>query len=102
MTHRLLSALLVAAIHCLFLIQGATAADRASDAARQWRTAHESDILKEFTSLHAIPNVASDTPNIRRNADTLVAMLKRRNVEARLLAIPNAPPIVYGEIKTPG
>lgn len=78
------------------------AADPAADAARQWRTAHETDILKEFTSLLAIPNVASDTPNIRRNADTLVAMLKRRNVEARLLAIPDAPPIVYGEIKTAG
>ncbi|HEX7958798.1 MAG TPA: M20/M25/M40 family metallo-hydrolase [Terriglobales bacterium] len=86
----------------VFLSTICLAADPAADAARQWRTAHESDILKDFTSLLAIPNVASDTPNIRRNADTLVAMLKRRNVEARLLAIPDAPPIVYGEIKTPG
>lgn len=101
MTHKLSCALLIAAI-CLFLIQGAEAADPAADAARQWRTAHESDILKEFTSLLAIPNVASDTPNSQRNADTLVGMLKRRNVDARLLSIPDAPPVVYGEIKTPG
>jgi acetylornithine deacetylase/succinyl-diaminopimelate desuccinylase-like protein len=78
------------------------AADAPAEAARKWRTAHESEILKEFTSLLAIPNVASDMANIQRNADTLVSMLKRRQVDARLLSIPDAPPIVYGEIKTPG
>src|SRR5271166_3628448 len=72
------------------------------DAAQQWRAAHEQQILQEFTSLLAIPNVASDKPNIQHNADALVEMLKRRNVAAKQLLAPGANPVVYGEIKTPG
>ena len=70
--------------------------------AHDWTTAHRQQILDRFTSLLSIPNVASDTPNIHRNADGLLAMLKQRGVDARLLSIPNAPPLVYGEIRTPG
>jgi acetylornithine deacetylase/succinyl-diaminopimelate desuccinylase-like protein len=72
------------------------------DAAHQWRAAHEQEILREFSVLLSIPNVASDTANIRRNADTLVQMLERRHVAAKLLLAPGANPVVYGEIKTPG
>jgi acetylornithine deacetylase/succinyl-diaminopimelate desuccinylase-like protein len=72
------------------------------DAAHTWRTAHEAQILKEFTDLLSIPNVASDKDNIRRNADALLAMLQRRHVAAKLLFAPEANPVVYGEIKTPG
>ena len=71
------------------------------EAARQWHTAHQKEILDEFKVLLAIPNVASDAPNIQRNADALVAMLKTRGAETQLLAIPDAPPVVFGEISTP-
>jgi len=71
-------------------------------AADQWRAAHEQEILQEFTTLLSIPNLASDKPNIQRNADALVAMLQRRHVDAKLLTAPGANPVVYGEIKTPG
>ena len=64
--------------------------------------AHEQQILKEFTDLLSIPNVASDTSNIQRNADALVEMLERSHVAAKLLLAPGANPVVYGEIKTPG
>ena len=40
-------------------------------AAEQWRAAHEQQILQEFTALLSIPNVASDTTNILRNAKVL-------------------------------
>ncbi len=72
------------------------------DAAHQWRTAHEQEILREFNALLSIPNVATDTANIHRNAETLAQMLGRRHVEAKLLLAPSANPVVYGEIKTPG
>src|SRR4051812_15709123 len=72
------------------------------EAADQWRTAHEAQILKEFNDLLAIPNVASDKNNIRRNADVLVEMLQRRHVEAKLLFSGDANPVVYGERKTAG
>jgi acetylornithine deacetylase/succinyl-diaminopimelate desuccinylase-like protein len=71
-------------------------------AADQWRAAHEQQILQEFTTLLAIPNVASDKANIQRNADVLVAMLQRRHVDAKLLTAAGSNPVVYDEIKTPG
>ncbi len=74
----------------------------AATAARNWREAHERSILREFTDLLAMPNVASDSVNIRRNADRIVEIMKRRDVAVQLLEIPGAPPVVFGEIKTPG
>lgn len=68
---------------------------------RNYRQANEQKILKEFMELLAIPNVASDTANIRKNADFIVEMLKRRGVEARLLEFKDTPPAVYGELKSP-
>jgi acetylornithine deacetylase/succinyl-diaminopimelate desuccinylase-like protein len=68
-----------------------------------YRRAHEAEILREFADLLAIPNLASDSVGIRRNASAVVAMLERRGVAARLLASPTGgPPAVYGELRTPG
>jgi len=77
-------------------------AQTAPQAAREWTAAHRQQILDQFTGLLAIPNVASDTTNIHRNADTLLGMLKERGVDARLLSIPGTPPVVFGEVRTPG
>jgi acetylornithine deacetylase/succinyl-diaminopimelate desuccinylase-like protein len=76
--------------------------ESAPQAAHRWRVGHEQQILQEFDALLAIPDVASDTSNIRRNADMLVQALQRRHVAAKLLSIPGANPVVYGDIKTPG
>jgi acetylornithine deacetylase/succinyl-diaminopimelate desuccinylase-like protein len=92
----------LASLGAILLSSALLSAQTPADAARQWRVAHEQQILQEFTNLLSIPNVASDTVNIRRNADTLVEMLQRRHVAAKLLLAPGANPVVYGEIKTPG
>lgn len=68
---------------------------------RQYRQNHEVEIINEFVELLSIPNVASDTSNIRRNAAKLIEMMKRRGIEARLLE-GNGPPAVFGELKTAG
>jgi len=73
-----------------------------AQAARTWRQSHERAIVDEFFELLAIPNLASDTPNIRRNADAVAKILEKRGVKSRLLEVPGAPPAVYGEIRTPG
>jgi acetylornithine deacetylase/succinyl-diaminopimelate desuccinylase-like protein len=70
-------------------------------AAREWRKAHEADIMQQFTSLLSIPNVASDHENILRNADLLQSMLEKRGVNSLLLTVSGANPVVFGEIKTP-
>ncbi len=71
-------------------------------AAKTYRQTHEHEIIAEYVQLLSIPNVASDTPNIRRNAQAVSQMLERRGVKAQLLEVPEAPPVVYGEILTPG
>lgn len=85
----------------IFLTACCAAAQSAPQAAREWTAAHRQQILEQFTSLLAIPNVASDAANIVRNAETLLGMLKERGVDARLLSIEGAPPVVYGEIRVP-
>jgi acetylornithine deacetylase/succinyl-diaminopimelate desuccinylase-like protein len=71
-------------------------------AAHSYRTAHEAEILREFTDLLAIPNLASDNTNIRRNANALVQMLEKRGVRGRLLEVEGSPPAVVGELPTLG
>jgi hypothetical protein len=73
----------------------------AAQAARAWRETHERAILGEFMGLLALPNVASDTEGIRRNAAAVSALVEKRGVKTRLLEVPGAPPAVYGEILTP-
>src|SRR3712207_3394507 len=69
---------------------------------RRYRVANDAAIIRELTDLLAIPNVATDSANIRANARHLVAMLERRGVRARLLESAGSPPAVYGELSTPG
>lgn len=73
----------------------------AAAAARQYRRAHEHEIINEFTKLLALPNIATDTVNIRRNAELIMQLLQGRGVKTRLLEVAAAPPVVYGEIKVP-
>ncbi|MEO5858261.1 MAG: peptidase M20, partial [Pyrinomonadaceae bacterium] len=51
-----------------------------------------------------LPNIASDTANIRKNADYLVAEMQKRGLKPRLLEAADkaVPPVVYGEWITPG
>ncbi|HVQ36670.1 MAG TPA: M20/M25/M40 family metallo-hydrolase [Pyrinomonadaceae bacterium] len=85
----------------LLLVQSFAFAD---GSVREYRRAHEHEILKEFLDLLAIPNVAGDRENIRRNAAAILTMMQRRKLAPRLLetADPAMPPVVYGEWKTPG
>ncbi len=89
---------------CLLLLwlTPALAAQTPAEAARQYTTAHQPELLRRFTEFLSIPNVAADPANLKRNADLLLDLLKRRGVEARLLSLPGAPSVVFGQINTPG
>jgi acetylornithine deacetylase/succinyl-diaminopimelate desuccinylase-like protein len=71
---------------------------------RDYRRAHERQILDEFTRLLAIPNVASDRENIRRNAQFILELMQRRGLNPQLLEAKSkdTPPAVYGEWKVAG
>jgi acetylornithine deacetylase/succinyl-diaminopimelate desuccinylase-like protein len=74
----------------------------AAMAARQWRQRNQEAILDEFFDLLRIPNVARNLEDMRRNAAFLRAMFERRGVSTRLLEVEGAPPVVFGERRTPG
>ena len=99
---KLITSLLLLLALAVATIAQPAAVPIAVKAARAHRQAHEHEIINEFTRLLAIPNVASDLPNIRRNAELISQMLAARGIAPQLLEVPDAPPVVFGEIKTPG
>jgi acetylornithine deacetylase/succinyl-diaminopimelate desuccinylase-like protein len=74
----------------------------AANEARQWRQSHEQEIVDQFVELLSIPNVASDSDNIRRNANYILSLLAPRGFTARLLEVDGSPPAVFAERLTPG
>ncbi|HSE33469.1 MAG TPA: M20/M25/M40 family metallo-hydrolase [Pyrinomonadaceae bacterium] len=71
---------------------------------REFRKANEHRLLREFLNLLSVPNIASDNPNVRKNAQMIMEMMKQRGLNPRLLEAqtPNTPPAVFAELKTPG
>jgi acetylornithine deacetylase/succinyl-diaminopimelate desuccinylase-like protein len=66
---------------------------------------NEASIYNDFLSFLKIPNVASDTVNIRKNADFLVLLMKAKgitNVQLLETDLRNVPPVAYGEVIAPG
>ena len=57
---------------------------------RNYRLAHEDSIVHELTDFLSIPNLATDTPNIQKNAAQLSRMLQARGIETHLLPATNA------------
>jgi acetylornithine deacetylase/succinyl-diaminopimelate desuccinylase-like protein len=88
---------------CLLLVWFASAltAQTPSEAARRYTTEHRVELTQGFSELLSIPNVAADPANLRKNAELLVEMLKKRGVDSQLLSVPDAPPVVYGQIVVP-
>jgi acetylornithine deacetylase/succinyl-diaminopimelate desuccinylase-like protein len=71
-------------------------------AARAWIAANERAVLADFAELLAIPNLASDTENIRRNAEAIRARLEARGFRVRLLDGEGGPPPIFAELPSPG
>ena len=72
------------------------------DPVRAWRVSHELEIVEDFARLLSIPNVASDSKNIRRNAHYISDLLQPRGFEVRLLEVEDSPPAIFAELKNPG
>ena len=62
---------------------------------------HQAAIVREFMDLVSIPNVRTDLPNIKRNAEQLRQMLDRRGMKPEVWETPSTP-LVYGERLVPG
>ncbi len=93
---------ILATVFCLWAAAAHAQPNPAAAAAHHWREIHERAILAEFLDLLALPNLARNDGDIRRNAAAVSALLEKRGVKTRLLEVSGAPPAVFGEILTPG
>src|SRR5215471_3123102 len=66
-----------------------------------WVDAHRQAVLDELIALLSIPNVASDKPNIRRNAEHIRDLLAKRGIAAEILET-TGNPLVFGSLQVPG
>jgi acetylornithine deacetylase/succinyl-diaminopimelate desuccinylase-like protein len=78
------------------------AAQTPSQAAHSFTDAHRPELVEQFSSFLAIPNVAADPEGLKRNADLLLSELTKRGVDSRLLTLAGSPSVVYGHIDVPG
>jgi acetylornithine deacetylase/succinyl-diaminopimelate desuccinylase-like protein len=84
----------------LFFLLGLRTSLIANDT-RAWRVNHEREILAEFSDLLSIPNLASDSANIQRNAEAIRAMCAKRKLTTRVLTLEGAPPAIVADLPGP-
>jgi len=96
----ILVALLIAFSPAEMLAQKSTlpAPAQVAQEVRDYRMDNEDRIIRELSEFLAIPNIASDTPNIQKNAAHLVEMLEARGIETHLLPITGRGPVVFGKL----
>ena len=88
----------------LLMLLAAAPAVPPTQRVRQFRQAHERELLAEFGQLVAISNVAADSAGLLRTAQFIQGMMRRRGIATELLAAPTpgVPPVVFGEVRVPG
>jgi hypothetical protein len=72
---------------------------------RKYRQVNEHRIMKDYFNFLSIPNVASDTTSLIKNAYFISDKLKTIGVKQVQMLYPSTkgiPPAVYGEINVPG
>ncbi|HEX6807895.1 MAG TPA: M20/M25/M40 family metallo-hydrolase [Gemmatimonadaceae bacterium] len=67
-----------------------------------WRAAHETQIIAQFDHLLRFPSVAANPSGTAAAAAYLEQQLQSRGFDTRLLSVPDAPPVVFGSLTTPG
>jgi acetylornithine deacetylase/succinyl-diaminopimelate desuccinylase-like protein len=73
-----------------------------ANTARSYVTAHRKPIMEEFLKLAATPALHGDAPNLKKNADLLLAMMKQRGLDAEMWNSSSGVPVVFGQKLVPG
>ena len=68
---------------------------------REWTSANQQSVMRDLLELLAIPNVAADRANVRRNAEHLRQLFTKRGFAAELLET-SGNPLVYAQLEVPG
>ncbi|MBS1829077.1 MAG: M20/M25/M40 family metallo-hydrolase [Acidobacteria bacterium] len=74
----------------------------AVQAARIWRMTNERPIIDQFFQLLSMPNVASNLDAMKNNAEAIRKMMEQRRIRTELIQLDGAPPLIFGEVATPG
>jgi acetylornithine deacetylase/succinyl-diaminopimelate desuccinylase-like protein len=82
------------------LVAGASAAGAQSTPIASWRAQHEPQIVAELLELVSIPNIAGNDAEMRRNAEHLAALFKKRGFTVEISAGPGSP-IVFATLDAP-
>ncbi len=100
---KLVGIILLAVLPCAAPAQKAVppAPAQVAQEVRDYRMENEGRIIRELSEFLSIPNIASDTPNIQKNAAHLVGMLEARGIETHLLPITGRGPVVFGKLMAP-
>ena len=85
----------------LIIVGSAASAQAQTPNVRQYVREHQPEIMREFIALVSLPNVRTDLPNIKRNAEQLRQMLERRGMKPEIWDSPSTP-MVFGERTAPG
>jgi acetylornithine deacetylase/succinyl-diaminopimelate desuccinylase-like protein len=86
----------------LLFVPGLAAAETPVEIASDYRQEHGAQILGDYAELLRVPNVATDSVNLRRNAVLLTELFRERGAEMEMLQLEGAVPLVTGRVNTPG
>jgi acetylornithine deacetylase/succinyl-diaminopimelate desuccinylase-like protein len=84
-------------LHALFaalLVGALTAPTPQVVRVREWRAAHERQILNELIQFVSLPSIASNKADIVKNADALTAMFEKRGFAVKRIVTPGSPVLV--------
>ena len=65
---------------------------------REYRLDNEDLIIRELANSPSIPSIATETPNIQKNAAQVSKMLEPRGIERYLLPSKGRGPVVFGSL----
>jgi acetylornithine deacetylase/succinyl-diaminopimelate desuccinylase-like protein len=68
----------------------------------EWTAQHQREIVNEFSALLAIPNVARNDADMRRNAEHLKTMFEKRGFVVELQQVTSGAPVVLATLDAPG
>jgi acetylornithine deacetylase/succinyl-diaminopimelate desuccinylase-like protein len=73
---------------------------RAQSPVAAWTMQHQREIIDEFSTLLALPNVARQDADMRRNAELLKAMFEKRGFTVELQPVTSGAPVVLASLTT--
>jgi acetylornithine deacetylase/succinyl-diaminopimelate desuccinylase-like protein len=88
----------------LLFLHIASIAQTTQQKIKQYCETNQVMLIEEYRNFLSIPNIATDSINIRRNADFILKMMEDRGIKAELLfgKSPGANPAVFGKINVKG